>query len=111
MLRARPSPVTRVADCALCVAVVSLAALRGPAWKDKLVLAAVDNDNAVGWLRDRSPRNRMARVLLKLLSLLEARHGFQIYPLYVRTYHNDSADHDNHNDGRQRRLRGTESTQ
>ena len=47
-----------------------------------------DNANAEAWLRKRGAKNRMARRGLRLLRLLEARHGFQVTAASVWTKHN-----------------------
>ena len=68
-----------------------LAAARAPCWKGRLVLHVSDNADTEAWLRKRGANNRMARHRLRLLRLLEARHGFQVTAAGVRTKHNGRA--------------------
>jgi len=66
----------------------AFAAQRAGAWKTLTVIYGGDNQVVLSWLRNRAPRNRYARLILRILAYLEAASGFTIVAGYVRTYHN-----------------------
>ena len=74
------------------LAFIILAAARGDAWQEELVFYVSDNENVKAWLNKRRPKNQLARHLIRLLSRLEALHGFSTTCFYIRTYHNRLAD-------------------
>ena len=61
-------------------------------WSGRLVLYAGDNMNVTSWLKKGGAGNLLARALLRILRFLQATHYFQILPVYLRTYHNETAD-------------------
>ena len=69
-----------------------LAVAQAPTWEGRLVLYVTDNTNAELWLRKRTAKNRLARYGLRLLQLLETRHGFHVTSAGVWTKHNNSMD-------------------
>ena len=80
-----------IAICELFTFLV-LSAARAEQWKGRLVLYITDNTNAEIWLRKRVAKNRTARYGLRLLQMLEARHGFHVTSAGVWTKHNQSMD-------------------
>ena len=54
----------------------------------RAVLYVGDNANVRTWIMNRSPKNRIARYLTRLLNRLEVERGFTIYPLYVSSLNN-----------------------
>eukprot|EP00971_Amphidinium_carterae_P111725 2212849-Amphidinium_carterae.1 len=74
------------------MAVVSFAVSSSDHWRSKVVVAIVDNMNTKYWLQNRSAKNAQARQLLRVLSVMERRHKFSVYAVYVRTYHNFTPD-------------------
>ena len=73
-------------------AVVYAAVQWGGAWKGRLVIAITDSNNALCWLRNRYCRNAFGSYLLRLLSLLEMRHGFDLWPVRVDSESNTLPD-------------------
>ena len=74
------------------VAFITLVILRGPHWKGHLVIWGGDNQVALEWVKTRKAGNPVARALLRVLALYEARWKFKIVVAYLRTYHNTVAD-------------------
>ena len=74
------------------LAVVSLATIRGSAWRGELVFYVTDNQNVKAWIAKRRPNNLLARHLIRLIERLEAQFGFTLVGFFVRTYHNEVAD-------------------
>ena len=74
------------------LAVVALAAARGPAWRGRLVAYAGDNQTVGSWLRKRHTHRAVPAFLLQFLTVLEAVYGFRVHFAYIRTYHNTTAD-------------------
>ena len=74
------------------LAVVALAAARGPEWKGKLVAYAGDNQTVGAWLEKRHTHREVPSFLLQLLTVLESVYNFRMYFAYIRTYHNLTAD-------------------
>eukprot|EP00972_Heterocapsa_arctica_P069511 10270077-Heterocapsa_arctica.AAC.1 len=74
------------------LAYVVLAAVRGAAWKGLLVIYVTDNQNAKSWLVKRRAGHPVARHLLRILARIEAHYSFRTEGLFVRTYHNTTAD-------------------
>ena len=68
--------------------VVALACQRGAAWSGYIVVAVIDNDNARRAINRRKSRNRYARYLLAILTLLEVKYKFRIVAYYVNTENN-----------------------
>ena len=74
------------------LAVVALAAARGPEWRGRLVAYAGDNQTVGVWLEKRHTHREVPCFLLQLLTILESVYGFRVYFARVRTYHNVTAD-------------------
>ena len=74
------------------LAIVVMAAERGPSWEGQLIFYVTDNSNTQCWLRKRVAKNALARHLLRMLLRVEARHNFKVAGLFIRTYHNSRAD-------------------
>ncbi len=68
--------------------VICVACTRGPAWRGKTKWYASDNRNTVGRLRDRYSQVVLVQFLLRCLEIAEGMWGFEVYGVYVRTYHN-----------------------
>ena len=69
-----------------------MAAVCGVLWAGTIVLYAGDNLNVQRWLETRRSRSPFARYLLMVLSCLETVYGFVVRSVYLRTYHNTTAD-------------------
>ena len=74
------------------VCYVGFAAAEGPSWGGETVAYATDNMNVRAWLTSRKSRCPLARHLLRILGMLEARWSFRTLSYYIRTYHNLTAD-------------------
>ena len=74
------------------VCIVGFAAAEGARWGGEVVAYATDNMNVRSWLATRKARTPMARHLLRILGMLEARYRFRTLAFYIRTYHNVTAD-------------------
>ena len=74
------------------VCIVGFAAAEGLRWGGEVVAYATDNMNVRSWLASRKARTPMARHLLRILGMLEARYRFRTLAFYIRTYHNVTAD-------------------
>lgn len=62
------------------LAAITYAALKwGAKWKDKLVVAITDSENAIGWIRKGFARNGYTAYLLGTLARLQLRHGFRVW--------------------------------
>ncbi|CAK0826150.1 unnamed protein product, partial [Prorocentrum cordatum] len=80
-----------IAICELFTFLV-LAVAQAPRWEGRLVLYVTDNTSAEIWLNKRTAKNRLARYGLRLLQLLETRHGFHTVTAGIWTKHNSSMD-------------------
>eukprot|EP00972_Heterocapsa_arctica_P069707 10299862-Heterocapsa_arctica.AAC.1 len=74
------------------LAYVVLVAVRGAAWRGLLVIYVTDNQNTKTWLIKRRAGRLVARHLLRILARIEARFSYRTEGLFVRTYHNTTAD-------------------
>ena len=74
------------------LAFVVLACHRKGDWNGELVLYVTDNMNVRTWLHKRSPRNRAASLLVRLVQRLESESNLTFHPIYIRTYRNQLAD-------------------
>lgn len=74
------------------VCYVGYAAAVCEAWGGEIVAYATDNMNVRMWLASRKARAPLARHLLRILGMLEARYRFRTLAFYIRTYHNVTAD-------------------
>ena len=74
------------------LAFVVLACHQRSRWDGELVLYVTDNANVRSWLHKRSPGNRVASLLVRLVQRLEAEANFTVHPVYIRTYRNQLAD-------------------
>jgi len=83
---------------ALYIGVLELAAVVygalkwGHEWKDCLVVAVTDSTNAVRWLRQGRARNGYAAHLLRVLSLLQLKYGFQLWSEWIASEENELPD-------------------
>ena len=68
--------------------VVALACQRKGAWTGEIIVAVIDNDNARHAINSRKSKNRYARYLLRILTLLEVKYKFRVVAYYVNTHHN-----------------------
>ena len=96
--RAGPFRGSRRHRDALYIGVLELAAVVygalkwGNEWRDCLVVAVTDSTNTVRWLRQGRARNGYAAYLLKVLSLLQLKHGFQVWAEWISSEENELPD-------------------
>ena len=74
------------------VCYVGYAAAEGQSWGGEVIAYATDNMNVRAWLTSRKAKCALARHLLRILGMLEARWCFRTLSYYIRTYHNLTAD-------------------
>lgn len=75
------------------LAAVVYAALRwGHGWRDRLVVAVTDSQNALRWIRQGRARNGYAAHLLQLLARLQLHYGFQVWAEWVKSEDNELPD-------------------
>ena len=68
--------------------IVALACQRAGTWTGEIVVAITDNDNCRWAINRRRSRNRYARYLLQILTLLEVKYRFRLVAYYVNTHNN-----------------------
>lgn len=79
---------------ALFIGVMELASivygamLWGHGWRDRVVVAITDSQNAIRWIRQGRSRNGYAAFLLRLLARLQLQHGFTLWAEYVTSEEN-----------------------
>ena len=68
--------------------ILALACQRAGTWSGEIVVAVTDNDNCQWAINRRRSRNRYARYLLQILTLLEVKFRFRLVAYYVNTHNN-----------------------
>ena len=65
------------------MSILCLVIARTSSYKRKILDYAGDNQNVVGWVKFRRPKNRVAQYITRILNRLESEHDCVLFPCYI----------------------------